>query len=306
VGLAPLISILIPVYNRERYIEECVRSAIGQTWPHLEVVVVDNQSADGTWAICQSLARQDIRIRLFRNDVNLGPVHNWRRCLDAARGHLGVLLFSDDTLRPRFLEETAPFLADPDIAFAFAAVNHGSRRERSRILYTWGGCDGTVSSQQYLRDAMYHNGALPCSPGATVFRLADLWKNLAAEIPSPSMRGFAEHGAGPDLLLSLRTAAAYPAVAHVARPLAFFRDHAEAISRGNRELLDSAYAQARIWFATAQCDALFNRAFGGYWVQQMKKARRWLNPGEIETRFLGPGMKRPNYAAALWHGVARG
>jgi glycosyltransferase involved in cell wall biosynthesis len=304
---APLISILIPVFNRERFIGECIHSAIDQTRRDLEVVVADNYSTDGTWAICESMARRDKRIRLFRNDANPGPVRNWQRCIDEARGHLGMLLFSDDSLRPQFLEKAAPFLDDPEVGFTFAAVQHGPEPGRGRILYAWGGRCGKVPSRRFLRDAMVHNGALPCSPGATLFRLADLRKHLAMEIPSSSMRGFADHGAGPDLLLLLRTAADYPAIAHLTEPLAHFRDHADSISRAHGELLDSAYAQARIWFGSTQSDPQWlDRAFGAYWVQRMKAARGWVNPNELAAKFLVPGMPRPHYPAAFWYGISRG
>jgi glycosyltransferase involved in cell wall biosynthesis len=300
----PLISILIPVYNRERCIGECLRSAIDQTYDNLDIVVSDNCSTDGTWAVCESMRLRDSRIRLFRNNANLGPVRNWKRCLDEARGRLGMLLFSDDSLMPRFLERAAPFLEDPEVAFAFSAVKHGIEPERGHVLYAWGGRNERVSSYRYLRDAMVHNGALPCSPGATLFRVADLREHLTIDIPSPSMKGFADHGAGPDLLLFLRTAAGYPAVAHLAEPLAFFRDHADSISSARGKLLESAYAQARIWFGTGQADPQWlNRAFGGYWAQRMKAARRWVDPKKLDAAFLAPGTIRPHYPSALWHAM---
>ncbi len=303
----PLISVLIPVYNRETYIEECIRSALDQTWRNLEVVVADNRSTDGTLAICESMARGDARIRIVRNDVNLGPVRNWKRCLDEARGELGMLLFSDDSIMPRFLEKAAPFLDDPEVGFTFSAVTRGSQPHLRRVVYMWDGRAGKISSRRFLRDAMVHNGVLPCSPGATLFRLADLRKNLVIEIPSPSMRGFSGHGAGPDLLLFLQTAAAYPAVAHLAEPLAYFRDHAGSISRGNGQLLDGAYAQARLWFGSLQPDRQWlNRAFGAYWMQQMKAARAWIDPAKIEARFLTPGMSHPHYPAAFLYGIGQG
>jgi len=277
-----------------------------QTWSDLDIVISDNCSTDQTWAICESVARWDGRIRLLRNDANLGPVRNWKQCVDAARGEFAMLLFSDDWLNPSFVERTAALLEDPEIAFVFTAVKHGAEPERGRVLYAWGGRSGKVSSRRYLRDAMVHNGVLPCSPGATLFRLADLRKHLVTDIPSPSVCGFAEHGAGPDLLLSLRTAAEYPAVAHIAEPLAYFRDHADSISHMHGKQLEKAYAQARIWFGAMQADPQWlNRAFGGYWAQQMKATRGWVNPKNLAAEFLSPEMPHPEYARALLHGLRR-
>jgi len=54
-----LISILIPVYNRENLIEETVQSALNQTYKNLEVIIVDNKSTDSTWEVLQKLASKD-------------------------------------------------------------------------------------------------------------------------------------------------------------------------------------------------------------------------------------------------------
>lgn len=228
-----VVSILIPVYNRERYIEACIESALNQTLRDVEVVVVDNQSTDGTWAICEAAARRDSRVRIFRNDSNIGPVRNWRRCIAEARGALGKILFSDDLMMPSFLEKTVPFLENPELGLVVTAADISGR-----IEYMWGNRDGKVPARRYLWDMM-RNGPLPVSPGAALLRTADLHKNLI---------DFGRHGIGPDLLLLLLTAKAYPAVAHIAEPLVFFRDHPDSISHRKQAELARGYALARLRF----------------------------------------------------------
>ena len=56
---SPLVSILIPVYNRQDLLPVCIESALAQTITDLEVVIVDNASTDKTWEVCQKFARQD-------------------------------------------------------------------------------------------------------------------------------------------------------------------------------------------------------------------------------------------------------
>ena len=63
----PLISVVIPAYNRAATIENCVRSVQGQTYQNLEVIVVDDGSRDATIEIVERLAREDARIRLVQN-----------------------------------------------------------------------------------------------------------------------------------------------------------------------------------------------------------------------------------------------
>ena len=68
---ACIVSILIPVYNREDYIGACIESAIKQTVTNIEIIIIDNASTDGTWVICQKYSERDSRIRIIRNEVNL-------------------------------------------------------------------------------------------------------------------------------------------------------------------------------------------------------------------------------------------
>ena len=88
-----LVSILIPVYNRETLIEDTVQSALNQTYPNIEIIVVDNKSTDRTWDILEKLANRDSRIKIFQNKTNIGPVRNWKRCIDNASGKYGKILW---------------------------------------------------------------------------------------------------------------------------------------------------------------------------------------------------------------------
>src|SRR3989304_5716279 len=111
----PAVSLLVPAFNREKLLVPCLDSALAQTFPDLEVVVVDGASTDGTWEVCQRYASADSRVRVFRDEVNTGPVRGWWRCLEEARGTHGTFLWSDDVLRPTFLEMTLPQLADKNV-----------------------------------------------------------------------------------------------------------------------------------------------------------------------------------------------
>lgn len=245
----PLTSILVPVYQREGLITACVESALAQTWGDLEVVVVDNASTDGTWAVLQRLARADRRVRIFRNDVNIGPVRNWARCIAEARGTYGKLLFSDDLIAPTYVERLAPWLRDDSVAFVFSSVNVGTEPWSGPPWYHWRSREGAYPSKEFVRDALFDYSRLPSSPGVALFRMAELRSCLVERIPSPTFDDFAAHGAGPDLLLMLRAAERRARVAFVPVPLCFFRMHPGSITIANRELVRERYRQARIHFA---------------------------------------------------------
>lgn len=274
----PLVSVLIPVYNRERYLAECIESALNQTWQNLEVVVVDNASTDGTWAICQEFAAKDSRVRIFRNESNLGPVRNWLRCMEEARGVLGKILFSDDLMLPTFLEQALPYLQDEQTGFVFSAIDVGDAPGQGGEPFWWRGSTGTFSSATFIKESLM-GGKVPVSPGAALFRLKDLRINLLLEIPTTEGVDFTKYGAGPDVLLYLKTAASYPKLAYIAEPLIYFRSHPDSITiRENSEMIESHYFLAKLWFAgTLQktrdslCGTLYQQCLAFGWLMKKRK-----------------------------------
>ncbi len=89
-------TIAIPVFNRVDLISDCLASALAQPGADIDVLVVDNHSDDGTWELLQRVS--DPRLRLVRNERNLGLFGNFNRCLDLARGEYLRFLCSDDRL----------------------------------------------------------------------------------------------------------------------------------------------------------------------------------------------------------------
>ncbi len=107
----PLVSVCVPTYNGARFLQQCLDSALGQSWRDLEVLVVDDGSGDESVAIARDYARRDPRVRVHVNPQNLGLVENWNRCVTLARGRWIKFLFQDDYLEPtclsRMLEAAA-------------------------------------------------------------------------------------------------------------------------------------------------------------------------------------------------------
>lgn len=115
----PTTSVVMPAYNAERYIEAAIRSVMAQTVTDWELIVVDDCSRDGTAAIVERLAREDGRIRLFRNPQNLGVAATRNAGLSYCKGRYIALLDSDDIWRNEKLSkqiETAEG-TDADIVY---------------------------------------------------------------------------------------------------------------------------------------------------------------------------------------------
>jgi len=102
--MTDLISVIIPVYNRQDMVGECIASLQAQSYPHLEIILIDDGSTDNTLEVCQKLAAEDSRIVLL--DGGHGGVSAARnKGLDAATGKYVFFLDSDDVIHPMLLEE---------------------------------------------------------------------------------------------------------------------------------------------------------------------------------------------------------
>ncbi|MCQ2084200.1 MAG: glycosyltransferase family 2 protein [Bacteroidaceae bacterium] len=110
-----MISVIIPAFNRQAYIEQCIRSALCQTYGDIEVIVVDDGSYDNTGLICDSLANEDARIKVI-HQTNGGVSAARQAGTDCANGEWICFLDSDDTLPVNALENySALFGKEPDI-----------------------------------------------------------------------------------------------------------------------------------------------------------------------------------------------
>lgn len=99
----PLISVIVPVYKVEAYLDHCIRSIAEQTYSNLEILLVDDGSPDGSGAICDAWAAKDGRIRVFHK-ANAGAGAARNTALDEAAGELIAFVDSDDYLAPDMYE----------------------------------------------------------------------------------------------------------------------------------------------------------------------------------------------------------
>jgi succinoglycan biosynthesis protein ExoO len=100
--MSPKVSVIVPAYNAERYVENAVYSALAQTLADVEIIVVDDASTDATAQIVAGIC--DDRVRLLRNERNCGPAQARNLALRAARGEWIAFLDADDWFAPNRLE----------------------------------------------------------------------------------------------------------------------------------------------------------------------------------------------------------
>lgn len=101
----PMVSVAIPVYNREKLVVETIESVLNSTFKDFEIVLVDDGSTDNTLAVLRQYALKDNRIKVVHLPKNRGVSAARNAAQDAARGKYIVILDSDDLLFPRHLEK---------------------------------------------------------------------------------------------------------------------------------------------------------------------------------------------------------
>lgn len=100
-----IVSIIIPVYNTEKYIAKAIESVLNQTFSNFELILVDDASTDNTYTICEQYANNDNRVRLYKNEKNLGMMPNWNHAIEYITGKYWAKLDADDWWTETFIED---------------------------------------------------------------------------------------------------------------------------------------------------------------------------------------------------------
>ena len=126
----PLISIIIPVYNSERFLKECFDSILNQSYEKYEVIVVDDGSTDSSIDIEQEYSNDSRFIIMRQANAGQGSARN--KALDIARGKYITFLDSDDAMRPDFLKKTVNKIEEGN--YDIVVTNYDYINEQSEFL----------------------------------------------------------------------------------------------------------------------------------------------------------------------------
>jgi glycosyltransferase involved in cell wall biosynthesis len=116
-----LVSIIMPSYNCEKYVEEAIRSVQAQTYNNWEIIFIDDNSTDNTINIVSELRDKDSRIKLYQNIWNLGAAVTRNNALKEAKGRWIAFLDSDDLWEPTKLERQLKFMKENGYAFTYSS-----------------------------------------------------------------------------------------------------------------------------------------------------------------------------------------
>jgi hypothetical protein len=119
----PTISIGLPVFNGEHYLEKAIESILAQSYGNFELILSDNASSDSTAEICARFEALDDRVQFERNTVNVGAAANFNRVVHRARGRYFRWAAHDDLLRETYLQRTLAALeAAPEAIASHSCV----------------------------------------------------------------------------------------------------------------------------------------------------------------------------------------
>lgn len=149
----PLVSVCIPVYNNADYVGETIDSILAQTYQNIELIMVDDNSTDDSYRVLQDYAKKDERVKIYRNESNLGMSGNWNRCLELCTGEILKLVCADDLLSPQIIErELEIFEKYPEVVLVESdtrLVNlDGKYRGWYRRYPRSGSVDGTIIARK--------------------------------------------------------------------------------------------------------------------------------------------------------------
>ncbi|AJI56085.1 glycosyltransferase like 2 family protein [Francisella philomiragia] len=170
--MSPLISIIVPVYNAENYVSECLESIIKQTYDNIEIIIVNDGSTDNSLHICQNYTLKDSRIKLLDQE-NLGQSAARNRALDIATGEYIAFVDSDDFIADIYINSLYLCIVKYNSNIAFTTLcefknSHSVFPDKNNEVNTY-------SIEQYM--AMYVKRRVSVGACGSLFHIS-LVKNL--------------------------------------------------------------------------------------------------------------------------------
>lgn len=165
------VSIIVPVYNVEKYLDECVRSILGQTYENIEVILVDDGSTDSSGKICDSYKETDGRIRVIHKP-NGGLSSTRNAGMDIATGSYYIFVDSDDTISLNMVSEMIKKAEDTGAQIVSSLIT-----EDRENLDTGNVNKVTVFDTHGALKSIFSDGLVVTSSSGKMYS-SDLWKDI--------------------------------------------------------------------------------------------------------------------------------
>lgn len=123
-----LVSIIIPVYNASRFLEETINSIQEQTYSNWEAIFIDDCSSDNSYDIIKQYQKNDKRIKVIKNKINNGVAISRNNGIDYAKGEYLCFLDADDKWHPKKLEKQINFMQELNCEFSFTGYQFANEK----------------------------------------------------------------------------------------------------------------------------------------------------------------------------------
>ncbi|MDR1953249.1 MAG: glycosyltransferase family 2 protein [Clostridiales Family XIII bacterium] len=225
--IPPLISIIIPVYNAEKYLRKCVESVTGQTYENLEVILVDDGSADGSGSLCDALAREDERIVVIHKEN--GGVSSARNAgLEAARGDYITFLDCDDYIEGEMYQTLMELAAEHDADITIGTI-YEEQSDGSVVKIDTGA--QTLMTGEEATAAIL--GCVPQRTNHKMFVWFFVWNKLYRSSILKDVKFDPETDSAEDVPFNLRAFSRAEKVLYIERPFNFWRHRAVSLSNAH-------------------------------------------------------------------------
>ncbi len=154
----PLVSVIMPSYNAEKYIAESIESVLHQTYPNWELLITDDCSRDRTPEIVQSYCQQDPRISFVIAKQHSGIAKTRNQSIARAKGQFIAFLDNDDLWVPEKIEKQVRFIIENNYAFVYSAYElmNEDGSPKGKTIKT----AGVVDYNKYLRNTIIGSGTI--------------------------------------------------------------------------------------------------------------------------------------------------
>ena len=164
----PVISIIIPTYNRSHIVERAVNSVIHQTFEFFEIVVVDDCSTDNTEQVIKEISQTDTRVKYVRTEKNVGGAAARNRGVSASQGKYIAFLDDDDEALPEWLEKSIEKIAILPESWGLICCRWYQKSEFTHIIYE----SATFLNDGYVYEKLLQGHDPPSGTSGSVIKRA--------------------------------------------------------------------------------------------------------------------------------------
>jgi len=292
----PKISVCVPIYNGEQYLQACINSILSQSYSDFELILVDDCSTDKSTEIIKTFS--DSRIKHIENERNLGLVGNWNKCLEMSTGEYVCIFHQDDTMERTNLEKKVEVLNDnPGIGMVFSDTLIINQKGEIKSEHWFNPVEPNIDffrPGKSFFEMMFTNLNLVCCPGVVARR--ECYEKIG---------GFDERlPFSCDMEMWMRISLFYD-VAYLSRPLIQYRFHETNLTNQYLDLdlihiylckkillekypeeMDASYPDILIRESTQR---IYERAIHHFHMNQHKTARQYVYfLGKIQKKLSSP------------------